>query len=79
MRVRVLIVDDQAVFRQVMRAAIELMDGFEVCAEAETGQSALELLANARPSCHFTCVVLDSHWFQSTHFVPHTARRHQVA
>ena len=49
MPVRVLIVDDQVAFREAARATIELIDGFEVCAEADTGERALELLPNARP------------------------------
>jgi DNA-binding NarL/FixJ family response regulator len=37
MTVRVLIVDDQAPFRQAARMVVELADGFEVAGEAESG------------------------------------------
>lgn len=42
MAVRVLIVDDQAPFREAARAVIDLTDGFEVAGEAETGEAAVE-------------------------------------
>jgi len=57
MPVRVLIVDDQVAFREAARATIELIDGFEVCAEADTGERAVELLPNARPDL----VLMDVH------------------
>jgi len=37
MTVRVLVVDDQAGFRQAMRTVVELIEGLEVCGEAATG------------------------------------------
>ena len=43
---RALTVDDQPIFRQAIRATIELTEQFEVCAEAESGQPALDVLAN---------------------------------
>ena len=42
MAVRVLIVDDQAPFRQAARAVVEATDGFEVIAESETGEASVE-------------------------------------
>ncbi len=41
MTVRVLIVDDQAPFREAARAVVELTDGFEVAGEVETGEDAV--------------------------------------
>lgn len=46
--VRVLIVDDQMPFRAVARTVIGMTAGFEVAAEAESGESAVEAVA-ARP------------------------------
>ena len=43
--VRVLIVDDQAPFRSAARMVVELCDGFEVVAEAETGEDGVERAA----------------------------------
>ena len=42
MSVRVLIVDDQAPFREAARAVVELTDGFELAGEAETGEDAVD-------------------------------------
>jgi DNA-binding NarL/FixJ family response regulator len=47
--VRVLIVDDQAPFREAARDVIELADGFEVVGEAETGEASVEAVAQLRP------------------------------
>ena len=41
MPVRVLIVDDQAPFRSVARAVVEMTDGFEVVGEAENGEDSI--------------------------------------
>lgn len=41
MTVRVLIVDDQAPFREAARAVVELTDGFEVAGEVESGEDAV--------------------------------------
>jgi DNA-binding NarL/FixJ family response regulator len=41
MAVRVLIVDDQAPFREAAGAVVELTDGFEVAGEADTGEDAV--------------------------------------
>jgi DNA-binding NarL/FixJ family response regulator len=41
--VSVLIVDDQAPFRRAARAVVGATPGFEVVAEAETGEQAVEL------------------------------------
>lgn len=47
--VQVLIVDDQAPFRDVARLVVELTDGFEVAGEAQTGEEAVELSRSLRP------------------------------
>jgi DNA-binding NarL/FixJ family response regulator len=47
--VRVLIVDDQEPFRLAARMVVEATDGFEVVAEAETGEDGVELAARLRP------------------------------
>ncbi len=47
--VRVLIVDDQAPFREVARLVVELTDGFQVAGEAQTGEEAVELTRSLRP------------------------------
>ena len=47
--VRVLIVDDQAPFREASRMVVEMTDGFEVAGEAENGEQAVEMAATLRP------------------------------
>lgn len=47
--VRVLIVDDQAPFRDVARLVVELTDGFDVAGEARTGEEAVELTRSLKP------------------------------
>ncbi|MDQ3987526.1 MAG: response regulator transcription factor [Actinomycetota bacterium] len=47
--VRVLIVDDQAPFREAARDVIELADGFEVVGEAETGEASLAAVEDLSP------------------------------
>ena len=47
--VPVLIVDDQAPFRGAARAVFSLMPGFEVVAEADSGEAAVELVAALSP------------------------------
>ena len=47
--VRVLIVDDQAPFRNVARTVVTMTPGFEVAGEAESGEQAVELAATLRP------------------------------
>jgi len=42
MSVRVLIVDDQAPFRDAARAVVGATDGFEVIAESSTGEASVE-------------------------------------
>ncbi|MEO7804145.1 MAG: response regulator transcription factor [Actinomycetota bacterium] len=49
MTTRVLIVDDQAPFREAARAVVELTDGFEVAGEAETGEDAVETARTLDP------------------------------
>jgi len=47
--VSVLIVDDQAPFRSAARAVVAMTPGFEVAAEAATGEEALALVESAPP------------------------------
>jgi two-component system, NarL family, invasion response regulator UvrY len=47
--VRVLIVDDQAPFRDVARLVIDLTEGFEVVGEAQTGEASVEMARSLDP------------------------------
>jgi DNA-binding NarL/FixJ family response regulator len=47
--IRVLVVDDQAVFRRVARDVIEATPGFETTGEADSGHAALNAVAELRP------------------------------
>lgn len=47
--VRVLIVDDQAPFRDVARLVVELTDGFEAVGEAVTGEESVEMARSLKP------------------------------
>jgi len=47
--VRVLIVDDQAPFRDASRMVVEMTDGFEVAGEAMNGEEAVRLNEELRP------------------------------
>lgn len=49
MAVKVLIVDDQAPFREAARTVVELTDGFEVAGEAEDGESAIDAVRELQP------------------------------
>ncbi|MEX2458558.1 MAG: response regulator transcription factor [Actinomycetota bacterium] len=49
MAIRVLIVDDQAPFREAARTVVELTDGFEVVGEAETGEASVQAASDLRP------------------------------
>ena len=49
MTIRVLIVDDQAPFREAARTVVELTDGFEVVGEAETGEASVQAAAELQP------------------------------
>ncbi len=46
----ILVADDHAMIRRGLRAAIEAVDGWRVCAEASTGREALELAEKLRPN-----------------------------
>jgi DNA-binding NarL/FixJ family response regulator len=48
--VQVLVVDDQAPFRVAARAVIARVPGFELVAEATSGEEAVELVDKVRPS-----------------------------
>jgi adenylate cyclase len=47
--VRVLVVDDQRPFREAAKLVVEATEGFEVVAEAESGEAAVELAASLEP------------------------------
>jgi two-component system invasion response regulator UvrY len=47
--IRVLTVDDQAVFRDVARALVQMTPGFEVVGESADGESAVELAREVDP------------------------------
>lgn len=46
---RVLIVDDQAPFRSAARVVVSVSPGFEVAAEAESGEEAVDMAASLSP------------------------------
>ena len=48
--VRVLVVDDQAPFRAAARAVVARVTGFELEAEATSGEEAVEMVAALRPA-----------------------------
>lgn len=48
--VRVLIVDDQALFRRAAAAVVRVTRGFELVGEAESGEQAVELAAELEPA-----------------------------
>jgi two-component system, NarL family, invasion response regulator UvrY len=48
--VQVLVVDDQAPFRDAARAVIARVQGFELAAEATSGEQAVELVEQLRPA-----------------------------
>ncbi len=48
--VRVLVVDDQAPFRDAARAVVARIPGFELIAEATSGESAVALVDELRPA-----------------------------
>ncbi len=48
--VQVLVVDDQAPFRAAVRAVIARVPGFELVAEATSGEEAVELVERVRPA-----------------------------
>ena len=49
MKVRVMLADDHALFREALRMVLELAEDIEVVAEAENGHHVLEYVAKARP------------------------------
>lgn len=48
-QVRVLVVDDEAMFRQAVVAVVAETDGFEVVAQVSTGEEAVETTRRLRP------------------------------
>src|SRR3954449_10806500 len=55
--VKVLIADDQAPFRKAARAVVTMTPGFEVVAESETGEAAVEMVEALEPNL----VLMDIH------------------
>jgi two-component system, NarL family, invasion response regulator UvrY len=55
--VRIMVVDDQAVFRRVARLLIAQIPGFELVGEAESGERAVTLAGSLDP----TVVLMDVH------------------
>jgi DNA-binding NarL/FixJ family response regulator len=55
--IRLLLVDDQALFREGLRTILEARPGFEVVAEAANGREAISAAASARPDV----VLMDLH------------------
>ena len=55
MALRILIVDDSPAVRGALRACLEEKQGWQVCAEADNGASAIELFLKLRPDA----VVID--------------------
>ncbi len=49
MSVKVLIVDDQAPFREAARAVVEATDGFAVVGEADTGEASVSATRDLHP------------------------------
>jgi DNA-binding LytR/AlgR family response regulator len=49
MRLRVLIVDDEAIARRVLREELDLLEGTEVVGEADSGVLALEMIGSLEP------------------------------
>jgi DNA-binding NarL/FixJ family response regulator len=49
MGIRVLIVDDQAPFRDAAGVTLSLLDGFELVGEAETGEDSVEMAQRLNP------------------------------
>lgn len=47
--VTVLVVDDQAPFREAARAVVDRLSGFEVVADAESGEAAIAIVESLRP------------------------------
>jgi pilus assembly protein CpaE len=47
--VTVLVVDDQPPFREAARSVVERLRGFQVVAEAESGEAAIELVESLHP------------------------------
>src|SRR3954464_4185051 len=48
-KLRLMLVDDQSLFREALRTLLSLQDGFEIIAEAENGERAVALAKVHRP------------------------------
>ena len=54
---KVLIADDEYLMREALKRMVEMVDGFEVCATANTGQEAVDQAAALSPDIIFIDVV----------------------
>lgn len=59
-KIRVMIADDDAGMRLILRKKIERTEGFEIAAEAADGQNAMELFDSVRPQVVFLDVDMPS-------------------
>lgn len=55
---KVLIADDEYLMREALKRMVEMVDGFEVCATANTGQEAVDQAAALSPDIIFIDVVM---------------------
>lgn len=55
MPIRILIVDDSGVFRKLLRRALEIQAGWQVCGEAANGKEGIEMAQQTSPDL----IVLD--------------------
>ena len=55
---KVLIADDEYLMREALKRMVEMVDGFEVCATANTGQEAVDQAAALSPDITFIDVVM---------------------
>ena len=55
---RILIADDHEVVRRGMRALLEPQDGLETCAEAESGEAAIEKAKEVKPDLAILDIVM---------------------
>ena len=79
MPVKVLIVDDQPSFRAAARAVVEATDGFELVAEAESGEASIEAAARTEPDLILIDVPCRDQRARRHALHPPRSRRHRRA